>query len=211
MMVSIQNRLFSLSNISKKKPKTNNKKTNSKCIITNASAGFSDGIKRNMDMSASMQQPDKKQCVIVSDGNREINIVLDSEKQKFTKPLSVSSVSGLTPITDNTATISTILCSQNYMQMVRSVNMEEKQNKKRIESFVKDYLFKNLKFISSQQMMIFSSQTNSLSYLICSALNIKENERPSYWGTYYQFVEKAINGARNDAVSAMKKSFIFSK
>ena len=78
-------------------------------------------------------------------------------------------------------------------------------------SYVKDHLFKDLKFIPSPDMMIFSSEENSLTHFVCMALNITIEDQWSYWSKYAGFIEKAVNAARNDAVSAVKKSFLKGK
>jgi len=92
--------------------------------------------------------------------------------------------------------------------MQKSLISEEKQNKKRIEAYVKHHLFKDLKFIPSQEMMVFSSQKQILNYLVCHNLNIKIEEHQSFWSKYSKFVEKAMNAARNDAVKSLKRSFL---
>ena len=89
--------------------------------------------------------------------------------------------------------------------------MEENQNKKRIEMYVKHHLFKKVKFISSQKQMIFSSKKTSISYQICTNLNIKTEHQPLFWSIYNKHVEKAVSTARNDAVQASKKSFMKGK
>lgn len=59
--------------------------------------------------------------------------------------------------------------------------------------------------------MIFSSGENSLSHFVCNALNIKIEDCQSYWSKYSKCVEHALNAARNDAVSALKRSFLKGK
>ena len=86
--------------------------------------------------------------------------------------------------------------------------MEEKQNQKRLFSYVKDHLFKGLKNIPSPEMMIFTREENSLNHYVCMALNIRLEDQWSYWSKYAGIIEKAVNAARNDAVSAVKKSFL---
>ena len=95
--------------------------------------------------------------------------------------------------------------------MQQTLKLEEKQNKKRILYYVKAHLFKNLKFIPSQDMMTFSNSDKSLNHLVFNAVNIRVDNQQSYWLKYYKYVKTALKAARNDAVSAVKKSFIKGK
>ena len=74
--------------------------------------------------------------------------------------------------------------------------------------FVKHYLFKNLKFIPLYKMMMFTNHNQSLNYLVCHKLNISQEQHKTFWLKYSKFVETALNAARNDAVQAVKKSFL---
>ena len=130
---------------------------------------------------------------------------------KSSKPyLSLSSVSGLTPDT-KTETSLRIQCSENWMKMQESLWLGKKENKKRIEFYVKHHLLKNLKFIPDEEFMHFLPKKNSLNYLVCSNLNIAMEEHPSFWAKYSQHVGKTINVARNDVVQSMKKTFMKAK
>ena len=130
--------------------------------ISNASDGFSEGVKRNFASIVTANASDKRQCVI--DSNKTINIssIIDLEIDKSKQNMSISSISGLTPVSEIAKPLPINQCSDNWIQMHHSIKMEKKQNKKRIETFVKHHLFKNLKFIASQEMMNFSFQTQSL-------------------------------------------------
>ena len=72
--------------------------------------------------------------------------------------------------------------------------------------FVKPYLFKNLKFIPSYEMMVFTNHKQSLNYLVCQKLNISPEQHETFWLKYSKFVETELNAARNNAVQAIKKS-----
>ena len=98
-------------------------------------------------------------------------------------------------------------CNKLWMQIQTDVRKEQKQNRKKIDIYVKDELFRELKFIPSGNMMLFSAKTRSISQLVCSALNIPADQQQVYWDTYYRYVKKSINAARNDAVAAVKKTF----
>ena len=99
-------------------------------------------------------------------------------------------------------------CSEIWMKIQENLQLEEKENKRRIEFYVKHHLFKDLKFIPDEEFMHFSPKKNSLNYLACSNLNIATGEHPSFWAKYSQHVGKTINVARNDVVQSMKKAFM---
>jgi len=196
--------------IDQNKKAKNNNLVNLK--ISNASDGFSEGVKRNLASIITSNASDKRQCVSDSSKTINNNSIIDVEVDKSKQNMSISSISGITPPVSAIAKpLSINQCSDNWIQMHQNIKMEEKQNKKRIETFVKHHLFKNLKFIASQEMMNFSFQTQSLNYLICSNLNIKPEEHQTFWSIYSKHVEKAINAARNDAVQSLKRSFIKGK
>lgn len=179
-------------------------------VITNATSGFSEGMRRQISNNKLPKSQQKIHSVIGKNGEMELGTVLHLDTEQKNPP-SVSSVSGITPVTDNTASISIIQCGENWKQIHRNMILEEKQQRKRIDMYVKKYVFSHLKFINSPSMMIYSSERNSLSNMICTGLNITAEEHQSYWSTYSKCVEKSMNGARNDAVSAMKASFLESK
>ena len=78
----------------------------------------------------------------------------------------------------------------------------------KIDSFVKERLFKTLKFIESEHFMLFSTEPHSLCQVVCTQFNIPAAKQQQYWSLYHKLVAKAISTARNDVVAAMKKSFL---
>ena len=98
-----------------------------------------------------------------------------------------------------------------YQQMKQDLVTEQRLNSKKIDSYVKDHLSKNLKFIPSGEMMMFSEKQRSLCQKVCRALNVLPADQQIYWNLYSRCVEKSINAARNDAVAALKKSFFKGK
>ena len=131
-------------------------------------------MKRDITSLVSDNGSDKWQCVIHNPNTTKNNSVNKLEISKTNQPRSVSSISGLTPETITTESLSIIQCSANWIQMQKSVITEGKKIK--IEAYVKHHLFKDLKFIPSQEMMVFSSQKQSPNYLVCHNLNIKVEE-----------------------------------
>lgn len=87
---------------------------------------------------------------------------------------------------------------------------EKLKNKKAVEDFVKTYLFKRLKFYNAE-LLLYNTKKNSICQKVCDHLNMAELGRVSCWSTYSPCVELAIRVARNDAVQAMKNSFLGSK
>ena len=83
--------------------------------------------------------------------------------------------------------------------------MEENQNKKRIEMYVKHHLFKKMKFISTQKQILFSDKKFSISYQICNNLNIKTEVPQLFWSFYIEHTEKAVSTAKNDVLQTSKK------
>ena len=96
--------------------------------VTSASSGFSAGMKREMASIVTANVSEKRQCVIIHDSALKINSLLELETDKSKQTMSVSSVSGLTPITDNTTSPSIFQCSDNWIQMQQNLKLEEKQN-----------------------------------------------------------------------------------
>ena len=94
--------------------------------------------------------------MIIDKDSMQIHSMKNLGTNKAEQTKSVPSIAEQTPITENTASASIIQCSDNWIQMQHSIKLEEKQNKRRIEIFVKQHLFKDLRFIPSQEMMIFS-------------------------------------------------------
>ena len=79
--------------------------------------------------------------------------------------MSVSSVFGLRQNTDSHTSSAIIQCSEKLIQMQHNLQLEEKQ-KKKAETYVIQYLFKDHKFIPSHKMLIYSMQKQSISYLV---------------------------------------------
>ena len=185
-----------------------NKQKNDKCPnqVTSASSGFSLGMKREMELAESTHN--SKKHVVIQNSKEQIDSMLESQPNKSNQKLSVSNSSGLTPVSDITMSSSLTQCSDNWEKMQLNLKMEEKQNQKRILTYVKDHLFKDLKFIPSPEMMIYSNKENSLNHYVCTALNIRMEEQWHYWSKYAGCVEKAVNAARNNALSAVKRSFL---
>ena len=126
---------------------------------------------------------------------------------KLPELTSLSSVSAATPlqVTSNNAIIP-IQCNEIHKQISSDVIAERENNKQSIGDFVKEHLFKRLKFYNSDYM-VYDTRKNSICQRVCNHLNMAEAGRVSFWSTYSPCVESAIRVARNDTVQAMKTLF----
>ena len=91
--------------------------------------------------------------------------------------------------------------------MTSDVIGERELNKQSIGDFVKVQLFKRLKFYNSE-LLIYNTKKSSVCQKVCNHLNMAEASRISFWSMYSPCVEGAIRIARNDAVQAMKSTFL---
>ena len=91
--------------------------------------------------------------------------------------------------------------------MSSDVIAERENNKQSIGDFVIGYLFKRLKFYNLN-LLIYDTRKSSICQRVCNHWNMAEAGRVSFWSTYSPSVESAIRVARNDAVQAMKSTFL---
>ena len=91
------------------------------------------------------------------------------------------------------------------------MNLDAKAEKlhmqKKIETYVKQTLFKRLKFFYLD-VMLYDTRKNSMCQKVCDFLNMADSGRMTCWSTYSPCVENAIRYTRNDAVQAMKSAFL---
>ena len=106
--------------------------------------------------------------------------------------------------------ISIIQCNEQWKSMKLDAKAQQQQNQKKIDSFVKEHLFKRVKSFNND-MMCYSTNVNTICQKVCKALNIVETDRETFWKNYCGCVKKAIKVARNDAVAAMKLAFFKGK
>ena len=120
---------------------------------------------------------------------------------------SISSISA-----ENTTNLSSqnqtslIQCNEQWKFMKLDAKAQQQENQKKIDGYVKEHLFKKVKFFNLE-MMCFSTHGNSICQMVCKALNIIESEKEVFWTNYSGCVKKSIKVARNDAVAAMKLAF----
>lgn len=144
--------------------------------------------------------------ILSSDQSKPLSVI-----DKVPELLSLSSVSGATPtnITSNNA-VTPLECNKIFKKMSSDVIAERQNNKESIISFVKDELFKRLKFYNAE-LLIYNTKKSSICQKVCNHLNMAEAGRVSFWSKYSPCVESAIRVARNDAVQAMKNTFFGGK
>ena len=130
------------------------KPDNDNGTVTYASSGFSEGMRQDTLSNTNPNVLVRNPSIVIVDGDLEMSKILSMDADPKNQP-SVSSVSGLTPVTENTTSTSIIQCGENWKKMRKNMILEGKQQKKRIDSFVKKYVFSHLKFISSPSVMIF--------------------------------------------------------
>ena len=130
---------------------------------------------------------------------------------KVPELLSISSISAETNTEMSGRNHASIIqCNEQWKSMKLDAKAQQQQNQKKIDYFVKEYLFKKVKFFNNE-MMCFSTNVNTICQMVCKALNIGEADRETFWATYCGCVKKAIKVARNDAVAAMKLAFFKGK
>ena len=124
---------------------------------------------------------------------------------------SVSSISvGTNTKKDEAKHVSIIQCNEIWKSMKQDAKAQIQKNQKKIDCYVKEHLFKKVKFFNFE-MMCYNTNVNTICQMVCTALNIAEIEQETFWGTYCGCVKKAIKVARNDAVAAMKLTFFKGK
>ena len=122
-----------------------------------------------------------------------------------------SSISSVTvPQYANSNDVTPIQCNENWRRMNLSAQLERQTLVKRIQTYVKDHLFKRLKFFNLE-LMVYDTRKNSVCQKVCNALNMADTGRKTFWSAYSKCVEKAIRYGRNDAVQAMKTAFLGGK
>ena len=76
-----------------------------------------------------------------------------------------------------------------------------------IEQCVKGDLFHKLKFISSQEMMMYSQNPRLLCHLFCTKFNVQGTNQGIFWSTYSKVIIKVLSKKRLDVTNAMKQAF----
>ena len=101
----------------------------------------------------------------------------------------VDKVPELQSISSNSAEINTQLSGKNHASIIqcneqwKSMKLDEKvqqqTNQKKIDCFVKETLFKKVKFFNLE-MMCYTTKVNSICQMVCKALNIIEKDKVTF-------------------------------
>ena len=79
---------------------------------------------------------------------------------------------------------------------------------KQVEFFVREDLFKKLKFVRDQTEMLYMDNENSICQYVCKGLHIDASERQGWWVLEQKSVDMHLNKKRTDVNGTMKKAFI---
>lgn len=121
---------------------------------------------------------------------------------------SLSSISNISPaLSMSNNAIVPIQCNEMFKRMSSDAKAEKDNYIKSIGDFVKEHLFKRLKFYNAE-LLLYTTKKSSICQKVCNHLNLAEAAKNSFWSTYSPCVESFIRVARNDAVQAMKSSFL---
>lgn len=78
-----------------------------------------------------------------------------------------------------------------------------------VESRVKPALFKQIKFITRESMLAYSTNDDSICFWVCDFLQITgESQRQWFWSKMKETVKKLIEKQRSNVTSAMKRAFM---
>jgi hypothetical protein len=88
------------------------------------------------------------------------------------------------------------------------LDQDRDRMEREIEQFVKNTLFRRLKFISNSQEMIWSLEKRSICQYSCDQLNIRTDDRFRFWSEWSRRIELSLNRRRSDVNTGIKKDFI---
>jgi hypothetical protein len=81
------------------------------------------------------------------------------------------------------------------------------QNKRMMTIHLKDQMFRKLKFITNDAMMVYSLSKTTLCGYVCTEMRVPEYQWAEYWDLMRQPTKKMIEQQRTNATSAIKKGF----
>lgn len=99
---------------------------------------------------------------------------------KVPELLSISSISAETFVpTPGPNHASIIQCNEQWKSMKLDAKAQQQQSQKKIDCFVKEHLFRKVKFFNIE-MMCYSTNINSICQMVCKALNIVEADKETF-------------------------------
>ena len=82
------------------------------------------------------------------------------------------------------------------------------QYKQAMASYVKNQLFRKLKFITNDRFLSYSTKEESLCYYICQQCNVPPASRETYWPKLKAMFKSMIKDQRTNATTSLKKVFM---
>jgi len=76
-----------------------------------------------------------------------------------------------------------------------------------LEQYVRNKMFKKLKFISDPTMIAFSWEKASLCQTVCTKFKVARLEQTMFWSYYQNTINQKLNKKRSEVSNAMRKSF----
>jgi hypothetical protein len=160
----------------------------------------SGGSSESSDKRPASANSDKRSKIIGNHVDKE-----NSPSNASGKPDSVPDVvvSGLTTPGASQASSS---ITGSYHQ--RRIGYNPIKESKQVEFFVREDLFKKLKFVRDQSEMLYTDNENSICQYVCKGLHVDASERHSWWALEQKSVDMHLNKKRTDVNGTMKKAFI---
>jgi hypothetical protein len=107
--------------------------------------------------------------------------------------------------------VSSVVTTENvsalYVDEGRDSKKEHQNRMAALKFYVRNMLFPNWKFFSSDKQMIFSSRKGSIVLKICNDLSVHPGSQQYWWDCHRKAILLALNRKRNDVTSYIKKHF----
>jgi hypothetical protein len=94
-----------------------------------------------------------------------------------------------------------------YVSEARDSKKEHQSRMASLKGYVRNELFPNWKFFSSEKQMVFSNRKGGIVLKICNNLSVRPESQQYWWDTYKKTILMALNRKRNDVTSYIKKHF----
>ena len=95
----------------------------------------------------------------------------------------------------------------NRVLLQEKAYQDNKSTINQIDTYVKTILFRDLKFISDPEMMLYKTDTRSLSYVACTYFKVQREDCSRFWSLYSKWIPKKLNKKRSDVSNSLKKLF----
>ena len=91
--------------------------------------------------------------------------------------------------------------------LIEDVVVDKKEEKVRLQRFVSQVLYREIKFICDQGELDAYHEQDTIGCFLMSKLNVPDEQRATYWSTYKDHVNKFINGLRCANANAVKTAW----